>query len=65
MDFSQMTTPAIVAHANTLPQMTELELALLDRLQSAMEEIDSLVDALDNVEREAALQSGVLDEPDA
>lgn len=40
MHFTQMTTTDLVSHASKLPLMTDMELALLDRLQSALGKLD-------------------------
>lgn len=56
--FTDVTTTDLVAYANAQPNLSVLEVALLDRLQVAMEEIDVLVAHLDNYRGEEALQLG-------
>lgn len=56
--FTDFTTSALVAHAEAQTNLSPLEVALLDRLQTAMEEIDVLVAHLDNYRSEEDLQLG-------
>lgn len=49
MDFAQLTTEELVRTARTSSDLTERELALLDRLQTALDEIDELVKECDAV----------------
>lgn len=50
MDYTQLTTTALLEHVKADTAATERELALLDRLLGAIDEIDALTQTLARVQ---------------
>ena len=61
MDFEQFSTVGLIAHMHEQANLSARETVLLDRLESALEEIDLLVADIDRKEREL-ITLGVTDD---